>query len=372
MHQSVLQFITEMLPREEVQGRFVLEAGALDVNGSPRTAILGHDPGVYIGVDLQPGPGVDVVADAKDLPVLYPGGADIVVAASMLEHAPGWQAALAGLVGVVKPGGTLLVTVPSPGFGYHGHPGDYWRFSVDDLRAIAVAAGLTVLDLREDSQVEGAFLKASKPAGWAEPAGMRAGWEALGDLGLWYPAYQARAAVWSDIQGHLPYLYETVRSYPDPVVIELGVREGNSTIALLAATCSGGHLWSADVLPPAVPNDWREDARWHFLLADDLSPQALAWAPPVCDVLFIDTSHTYEQTLAELEAYAPRVAPGGTVLLHDTQFQEDGPTDRDVARALDTWCAANDRSWENRPGSYGLGIIRMTGENRVGRSHLGN
>jgi len=367
LHQSVMQFITQSLPREQVTGRLVVEAGALDVNGSPRDAITSLGAAVYIGTDLRPGPGVDVVADAKDLPFLYPEGADIVVCASMLEHAPDWQSAFAGLIAVVKPGGILLATAPSPGFGYHGHPGDYWRFSIEDMRAIAEAAGLRILDLREDPQVEGVFLKAAKPGGWSEPAGMRDGWAALGDLGLWYPGYRQRAAVWSDIQGHLPFLYETARSYPHPAVIELGVRGGNSTAALLAGTCPGGSLWSVDIEQPQVPRDWHEDARWHFLQADDLHPDTQSWMPAVCDVLFIDTSHTYGHTLAELETYVPRVRPGGTVLLHDTQFVATGGGNGDdagepageVAAALDAYCGQTGLSWSNRPGSYGLGVIRL-------------
>ena len=38
-------------------------------------------------------------------------------------------------------------------------------------------------------------------------------------------------------------------------------------------------------------------------------------------MLFIDTSHAYEHTLAELRKFVPLVAPGGTVLLHDTRLE---------------------------------------------------
>lgn len=163
--------------------------------------------------------------------------------------------------------------------------------------------------------------------------------------------YRARCATYSDISLHLPFLYENAQG---GTVIELGVRTGNSTAAFLAA---GAEVWSADIEEPGVPGEWRGNPRWHFLLGDDLSPEILAGLPAEADVVFIDTAHTYEQTLAELRAYAPR-AP--LVLLHDTQFvngADSGTPTGPVARALDDYCAETGLSWVNRPGSYGLGVV---------------
>jgi hypothetical protein len=168
--------------------------------------------------------------------------------------------------------------------------------------------------------------------------------------------YRARCAEDSDIALHLPFLYDSAQG---ATVIELGVRCGNSTAAFLAA---GAEVWSADTEHPQVPGEWHEHPRWHFLLGDDLSEEILAGLPAQCDVLFIDTAHTYEHTLAELCAYAPRATR--LVLLHDTQWVPggiDGGTPAgEVARALDGYCVEAGLSWENRPGSYGLGVIRVT------------
>lgn len=360
MHDSVRVWLAEVLRREDVEGRHVMEVGSYDVNGSVRPGVEALVPLSYVGIDMRSGPGVDMVADAADLPSLFPAGPDVVIAASTLEHAPDWKAALSGIVTVLAPGGVLLVTVPSPGYPYHGYPGDYWRFSPETMREITEAAGLVVEDLRPDPAIQGAFVKARKPAGWVPPGNLAAAWDAVGDVGLWYHDYLHRLGKWSDIQGHMPFLYETVRGCTKPVVIELGVREGNSTSALLAAVTSAhGELWSVDAAPPAVPGEWREDPRWHFLQADDMSPQAAAWLPARCDVLFIDTSHTYGHTLAELRAYVPRVRAGGTVLLHDTCTVEDGEPDSEVAKALDVFCGETGLEWSSRPGSYGLGVIRV-------------
>ena len=167
--------------------------------------------------------------------------------------------------------------------------------------------------------------------------------------------YRASCAEDSDIALHLPFLYDSAQG---STVIELGVRTGNSTAAFLAA---GAEVWSADTGDPSVPAEWRENPRWHFLLGDDLSPEILAGLPAAADIVFIDTAHTYDHTLAELRAYAPRA--GRLVLLHDTQWVPGGidggtPTG-EVARALDGYCVEAGLSWENRPGSYGLGVIRV-------------
>jgi len=164
--------------------------------------------------------------------------------------------------------------------------------------------------------------------------------------------YRARCAEDSDISLHLPFLYASAQG---GTVIELGVRTGNSTAAFLAA---GAEVWSADTQEPQVPVEWRGNPRWHFLRGDDLSPQVLAGLPATADVVFIDTAHTYDHTLAELRAYAPR-AP--LVLLHDTQWvngTDAGTPAGEVARALDEYCAEMGLRWENRPGSYGLGVLR--------------
>lgn len=165
--------------------------------------------------------------------------------------------------------------------------------------------------------------------------------------------YLTRCAQSSDISLHLPFLHDSAQ---DATVIELGVRTGNSTAAFLAA---GAEVWSVDTEGPAVPAEWHEDPRWHFLCGDDLSAEILDGLPAEVGVVFIDTVHTYEHTLAELRAYAPRAAR--LVVLHDTQWtagRDTGTPDGPVAQAIDTYCLEAGLTWENRPGSYGLGVIR--------------
>ena len=177
-----------------------------------------------------------------------------------------------------------------------------------------------------------------------------------------------RLSRWSVIQEYMPFLHEQARSRPGCRVLELGSRKGNSTLAFLAgAKESGGHVWSCDVSPvdrdPAGMLPWARHPLWTFTRGDDMNPAVQAALPAEADVFFLDTSHEYEHTLAELRAYMPRLAPGGIALFHDTnligwpgyRWDRDVPP---VRAALDEWCAETGRSWENLPGEYGLGIIR--------------
>lgn len=180
MHPSAYAWATSALSPDEVKGAHVAEAGAADVNGSVRGHVEAMGPASYVGTDLQPGPGVDEVRDAADLPGLEtaPG---VVISTEMLEHAADWQAAMAGMVRALAPGGLLVLTTRSEGFPYHGYPDDHWRFTVEAMGQIMEAAGMEILDLQADHDPAspGVFCKARKPEGWAQPRGMRKAWAGI-------------------------------------------------------------------------------------------------------------------------------------------------------------------------------------------------
>jgi hypothetical protein len=172
--------------------------------------------------------------------------------------------------------------------------------------------------------------------------------------------YAQRSREPSDIWEHLDYLYDTVCRFPNAEVVELGTRSGVSTAALLAAVEHvGGYLWAVDITPMAIPLAISGHPQFLPMIGDDL---LLAPKIPECDVLFVDTSHHYRHTLAELEAYMPKVRR--VALFHDTTVErpEGAPADDPpfpVARALDEWCAANGTSWTNRDWCNGLGTIEV-------------
>ena len=103
------------------------------------------------------------------------------------------------------------------------------------------------------------------------------------------------------------------------VIVEWGVRGGVSTWALLDGLKDTGTLYSVDIIPCVVPLRVAQDPRWRFIVGDDLDPLIQAQLPPVCDLVFIDTSHTYEQTVGEL-AYALTLQ-ARRIVMHDYVMQ---------------------------------------------------
>ena len=175
--------------------------------------------------------------------------------------------------------------------------------------------------------------------------------------------YQRRCREWSDIHEHLPTLFDAVMKVPGrPVVVELGTRSGNSTSAFLyaAQVRQGGEVHSFDIDVPQVPDEWFTNPRWHFWCDSSTGQRAKTWTSLTgtedVDVLFVDTDHTYETTMDELNLWMPRVRPGGVALFHDTQVMNDVC---DVKRALDDWCTAHHRAWTEDPRCFGLGRIEV-------------
>ena len=87
MTPACLTFGRRALTAAEVAGARVLNVGAFDVNGSFRTLVDPLGPAEYIGVDIQPGPGVDQICDARALMATFGAESfDVVISTEMLEH----------------------------------------------------------------------------------------------------------------------------------------------------------------------------------------------------------------------------------------------------------------------------------------------
>jgi Sulfotransferase family/Methyltransferase domain len=158
---SVLSFVAESLPAARVRGARLLEVGALDVNGSPREQLSALAPELYLGVDLRPGPGVDLVCPVQDAPsLLGPASFDAVICTEVLEHIEDWRQAVSAMKELLRPGGTLVITTRSPGFPLHDFPHDHWRFTLDDLAA--TFADLDDVAIEDDPMAPGVFARGAR------------------------------------------------------------------------------------------------------------------------------------------------------------------------------------------------------------------
>lgn len=130
MHDAARQYIAGIV----AGGRYarVVEVGSRDINGSIRSLV---DAQVYVGVDLEDGPGVDVVGDCRFWSP--PWQASLVICAETLEHAPEPREVVDACISYLRPGGRLVVTCAGPGREPHsGHDGgpvdpDEWYQNID-------------------------------------------------------------------------------------------------------------------------------------------------------------------------------------------------------------------------------------------------
>lgn len=164
----------------------------------------------------------------------------------------------------------------------------------------------------------------------------------------------------SDIYLHLPRFVKLVEMTGAKHVIELGTRTGVSTIAwLYGLESTGGRLTSIDI--DAKP-DIDDHPSWTFIQGDDLAP-AITSALEPADIVFIDTSHLYDQTVKELNVYRWLVKPGGLIVLHDTELEiPEGAPMRPrfpVKKAVVEFVEAEGYEWQNIPECWGLGIIQL-------------
>jgi hypothetical protein len=113
-----------------------------------------------------------------------------------------------------------------------------------------------------------------------------------------------------DITSHVKYLGDTSKNQE---VVELGVRCGVSTVCFLSG-CK--KLTSYDIVQTEEAKKLAHECpEWSFNLADSLKIEI-----PECDILFIDTAHTYEQLLKELNLHNDKVKK--LIIMHDTNMPE--------------------------------------------------
>lgn len=126
----------------------VYEVGAANHNGRSRD-YLPAIPARWVGYDLLPGDGVQVVGDAADTLANVPP-CDVMVSTEVLEHCAHWVRLLHRMCATVKPGGHLVVTCAGPGREPHGANGGpvlpdehYGNVSLDDVTAVVAIHGFT-------------------------------------------------------------------------------------------------------------------------------------------------------------------------------------------------------------------------------------
>ncbi len=149
-------------------GLRALEVGSrLDYGGYRAIADLHGGFSEYVGVDIEEGPGVDVVCEAERLVERFGTEAfDAVITTELIEHVRDWRLVVSNLKNVCRPGGIIIVTTRSKGYGYHAAPYDFWRYELSDMENIF--SDCEILLLEKDLEEPGGFVKVRKPEDFVE------------------------------------------------------------------------------------------------------------------------------------------------------------------------------------------------------------
>lgn len=140
----------------DCRDKSVLDVGSLDINGSLKPIFMEAGATSYTGIDIRPGPGVDIVMNAHNL-LFADNSYDIVVSGEMLEHdSHFWQTAMQ-IGRVLKPGGWFVLSARGNGFPLHLHPDDFYRFMPSSYYVIFELARCHTVLVEEDPNEPGLF-----------------------------------------------------------------------------------------------------------------------------------------------------------------------------------------------------------------------
>ncbi|OGS01195.1 MAG: hypothetical protein A2V88_08930 [Elusimicrobia bacterium RBG_16_66_12] len=134
----------------------VLEVGAYNENGTARSLFPQEG---YLGIDIRPGPGVDLVLDILDGDGRL-SGYNTVYACETLEHVLEPWRALEVMFAALRPGGLCLISLCFA-FPIHAAPLDFWRVTPYGLHYLFHRAGFAEIEV----ETSGTNMPANRPTG---------------------------------------------------------------------------------------------------------------------------------------------------------------------------------------------------------------
>jgi SAM-dependent methyltransferase len=156
-HQQQQDYLSSV--RNKFTDRFkncsVLDIGSLDINGNNQYLFEGDY--TYVGVDIGPGPNVDVICKGHE----YTSETqfDIVVSSECFEHDPFYKDTILNAIKLTKPGGIFTFTCATTGRAEHGtkRTGSGWASPHTTEQWDDYYKNLTEEDIREFLDVDNIF-----------------------------------------------------------------------------------------------------------------------------------------------------------------------------------------------------------------------
>lgn len=123
----------------------------------------------------------------------------------------------------------------------------------------------------------------------------------------------------SDIEEHLPTIRKFVREKKPKIIVELGVRKGETTKAIVSeAYHYGGKIYSCDIDDCSKVSKYYN---WEFInFCSLITAHKLKKLIGKVDLLFVDTMDTFEQVTQDLNSWEKFVKKKGTIMIHDTNL----------------------------------------------------
>jgi SAM-dependent methyltransferase len=169
VHIEAMTFLAQQIQRGTSPAPAnVLELGSRDINGSPR--ILFPPSVRYVGMDIWPGEGVDIVHDCAEpiTPLLGDERFALIICAEVLEHAPRWADIVHHAADALTPDGVLLLTMATdprqPHSALHGcalEPGEYYGNVPPDALAVILGRRFATVQLHTDRSRGDLYARAS-------------------------------------------------------------------------------------------------------------------------------------------------------------------------------------------------------------------
>ena len=121
-----------------------------------------------------------------------------------------------------------------------------------------------------------------------------------------------------NVASYYLFLYELARRVEPKVVIETGTRRGHSA-AQLAAGAPAATVFTIDILESSKADVARFPVTNVVAFTGDSTKifDRVKEVAPVCDILLLDSDHSYEVIRAEYLAYRELVRDGGIILIDD-------------------------------------------------------
>jgi predicted O-methyltransferase YrrM len=130
-----------------------------------------------------------------------------------------------------------------------------------------------------------------------------------------------------DSDRHLLTLFSIALEIKATKILELGVRDGKTTLPLLlAAKLNRGHVTSVDINETSFTVDSKYKDLHQFIQMDaleylkNIDPNETPF-----DLIFIDDWHAYAHVKQELEYIDKLVSPRSVILLHDLMYGNHSP-----------------------------------------------